>query len=249
MRCLWVAGAIALTGCLPFEEQKTIVVDGEAKVELAPDTFSVSAEIHARSDVQATALRNAANTLARIRTTLPRLENLSAISIDASAAKVAPIYDLECQQKAYYGSAAACPIEGRMASIEITVTGQPAELSGQAISLLSELGAEGVKLGEFALADLAAAQKQADAQAMKDAAAKAANIAEAAGAALVGPTRIQFGEGFRDDYYAEGRPLVVSSPSAVADPGATTVAPETELDLGKRPIIVNSKVTAAFRIE
>lgn len=249
MRYSCVVGALALTGCLPFEEPKTIVVDGEATVELAPDSFSVTAEIHARSDVQATALKNAARTLATIRTTLPKLEGLSAISIDASAAKMAPIYDLDCQQKAYYGSEATCPIEGRMASIGITVTGQPAELSGQAISLLSELGAESVKLGEFTLADLAAAQKQADAQAMKDAAAKAANIAEAASAVLVGPTRIQFGEGFRDDYYAEGRPLVLNSPPPVADPGATTVTPETELHLGERPIIVKSKVTAAFRIE
>jgi hypothetical protein len=249
MKYFAIIGALALTGCLPFEEHKTIVVNGEATVELAPDSFSVSAEIHARSDVQALALKNAARTLAAIRTTLPKLEKLSAISIDASAAKVAPIYDLECVQKAYYGSEATCPIEGRMASIEITVTGQPAELSGQAISMLSELGAESVKLGEFALTDMATAQKQADAQAIKDAAAKAANIAEAAGAMLVGPTRIQFGEGFRDESYAELRPLVVSAPPRMTDPGATTVTPETELDLGKRPIIVNSKVTAAFRIE
>lgn len=248
MRYFAIIGALALAGCLPFEEQKTIVVDGEASVEFAPEIFKISGSIRARTDNQAAALADVASMLARVRETLPQLEGLTHLSIETAEAEIVPIYNAGCVEGARYGQEGLCPVEGFFGSIKISATGSPAELSGRALSLLSELGVESVSLGSYSLLDNEKAREEAAAKAMQDARAKAEKIAEAAGATIGAPVKIQFGGGFPEMQY-RGQAAAQDYLEEVVVTGTRVVAPETDLDLGPQPIKFQSKVIAAFALE
>ena len=63
-----------LIGCLAEKVPKQIIVDGEATIMMAPETFSLSGEIRARNPDKAKALEEIAAQLALVYETLPRLE-------------------------------------------------------------------------------------------------------------------------------------------------------------------------------
>ncbi len=177
---------------------------------------------------------------------MPNLEGLTHLTIDASSAEVTPIQDPECLESRRYNSEDACPVTAHFGSITLNLKGSPAKSSGRALSLLSELGAESVALTGYSLADMEAAWNEALDAAVKMARENAESIAGAAGSTLIGPIRIQHGEGFGDrsvgDLYAPGADQIV----VMAD---RQVVPETDLDLDPQPIAIRAKVVAAFEID
>ncbi|MEO1136927.1 MAG: SIMPL domain-containing protein, partial [Pseudomonadota bacterium] len=189
-------GFVLLAGCLPTAQPNQIIVDGEASLEFEPEIFSLTGAIRARSDTQAGALAEISDTLASIRDTMPNLEGLTHLTIDAASAALTPIQNPECMENRRYNDEEQCPIEGYFGSIGLSLEGSPANLSGQALSLLSELGAESVSLSGYSLVDRESAQKDALDAAVRDARGKADNIAQAAAATVIGPIRVQYGEGF-----------------------------------------------------
>ncbi|VAW05359.1 hypothetical protein MNBD_ALPHA04-552, partial [hydrothermal vent metagenome] len=228
--------------------RKQIIVDGEATIEVEPELFTLSASIRSRTDKQSAALAEISDKLAVIRDSLPQLEGLTHLTVDASEAVIRPIQDRECLERAGYGDRESCSVTGYFSSVAIKVKGSPANLSGYALSLLSELGAEEVSLKGYAIADIESARKSALDKAVEDARAKAVGIANASGATLVGPIRIQYGEGFGDaSAYGSSRPSVMLGLVEVS--ASRDVIPETELDLEPQPIKISEKVVAAFEIE
>lgn len=236
-----------LFGCLPQNEPKQIVVDGEATIQVEPEIFNISGSIRARKDSSRDALAEISERLARIRETLPNLEGLTKLSIDASDANIRPIQDADCIENSRYTYDEMCPVTGYFGSVSLTIKGSPAKLSGQALSLLSELGAESVSLNSYSVEDMNAAQARALEAAVADARAKAEKIAGAAGSAITGPVRIQFGEGFGDQRRYGYAPALMRDTIVVT--GSRIVQPETDLDLDPQPISIASKVVAAFEIE
>ena len=101
-------------------------------------------------------------------------------------------------EQARYNAQDECPVIGHFGSITLSVTGSPAEVSGNALSALSELGAENVSLSGYAISDYEAARREAMEAAVIDARRKAETIAAASGSVVVGPLRLQYGEGFSD---------------------------------------------------
>lgn len=238
----------ALSGCLPLGEQSQIIVDGQASLEFEPDTFSLSAELQATGDSQAAALAQAAQSLTSIRETLPNLEGLTNLTINATAAQITPVRNLECLEKASYGRDGQCAIEGYFATINLNLKGSPVTVSGRALSLVSELGASHVRLGSYSLSESDQAEKAALDAAFKDARAKAEKIASSSGLTIAGPIRIQYGDGFTDERYRGGQRFAEQDRlPAVA--GARVVTPETDLDLAPQPIRIEAKIVAAFAID
>lgn len=246
-KILAAAVCVVAAGCLPNDQKKQIVVDGEASLEFAPDIFMVGATLRARKDTQAAALADIADRLARIRETLPNLEGLTHLTIDASAAELIPIQDYECMEKRRYSNEEQCPITGYFGSISLTVKASPANASGRTLSLISEIGAESVSLSGYALSDMDKARKGALDVAVRDARQKAVSIASAAGAVVTGPIRIQYGDGFGEDRTAYM--LDVSSPALDLAYAQQVITPETDLDLDPQPIKIKAKIVAAFELE
>jgi uncharacterized protein YggE len=241
--------AALLLGCLPETPRKQIVVDGEATIEIEPELFTLSASIRSRADEQSAALAEISDKLAVVRERLPQLEGLTHLTVDASEAVIRPVQDRVCLESVGYGDRESCSVTGYFSSIAIKVKGSPANLSGYALSLISELGAEEVSLKEYAISDIESARKSALDKAVEDARVKAVGIANASGATLVGPIRIQYGEGFGDDRYSVRLVQVGSPASEITVTGSRVVTPQTELDLEPQPIKISEKVVAAFEIE
>jgi uncharacterized protein len=240
--------AALLFGCLPETPRKQIIVDGEATIEIEPELFTLSASIRSRADKQSAALAEISAKLARVREDLPQLEGLTHLTVDASEAVIRPIQDPECLESAGYRDRESCAVTGYFGSLAIKVKGSPANLSGYALSLISELGAEQVSLEAYAISDIESARKSALDKAVEDARVKAVAIANASGATLVGPIRIQYGEGFADaSAYGSSRPSVMLDLVEVS--ASRDVIPQTELDLEPQPIKISERVVAAFEIE
>lgn len=245
------SGALALfaAGCLPIGQPDQVIVDGEAALEFQPEIFSISVTLRSRHENQGVVLAEISDQLSTIRETMPNLEGLTHLTIDASQAEISPVQDRECLEKAGYRQEGHCPVMGYFGSVSLSVTGSPAKSSGHALSLLSELGAESVQLSAYSLADIGKARQDAIDAAVKDARLQAESIAAAAGASLAGPIRIQYGKGFADPRYdgVMDYDQAVYSPSAVRAP--KTVVPQTDLDLDPQPIRIEAKIVAAFEIE
>jgi len=245
--CAFIFAGLA-SGCLPTQTPNQIIVDGEATLEFEPEVFSLSATIRSRSDSQAEVLANIAERLDGIRETLPALDGLTNLEIDASEAEIEPMLDRQCVSEADYRMEDQCPVIAHFGSINLSVKGAPADKSGDSMSALSELGAERVALVRYSLVDMEAAQKKAIEAAMRSARLNADQIATAAGAVLVGPVRIQYGEGFAKSGYAS-RAFSIDA-AEIDTRGATTVySPKTNLDLQPQTIEVEAKIVAAFEIE
>jgi len=240
--------AALLFGCLPETPRKQIIVDGEATIEVEPELFTLSASIRSRADKQSAALAEISSKLAMVRQSLPQLEGLTHLTVDASEVGIQPIQDPECLERRGYRGDDTCAVIGYFGAIAIIVKGSPANLSGYALSLTSELGAEQVSLEGYAISDIDSAQKSALDKAVEDARAKAVAIANASGATLVGPIRIQYGEGFGDDRYS-GAFADRSQVQEIIVTGSRVVTPETQLDLEPQPIKISERIVAAFEIE
>ncbi len=241
--------ALFAAGCLPNAQPDQIIVTGEAALEFQPEVFSINAGIRARRENQDEALAEVSERLSEIRETLSLLEGLTHLSIDAAVAEITPIHDAVCLDAADYRMEMQCPIIGYFGALSLRVEGSPAKSSGSALSLLSQLGAESVELQGYSLKDRKQAQENALDAAVKDARQRAEKIASAANASLIGPIRIQYGEGFRDTGYDGGRGTLNSPPIIVVTAQKRTVKPNIDLNLDPQPIEIEAKIVAAFEIE
>ncbi len=243
------ACAALLGGCLPEKEQQMIVVDGEGVVMATPDTFEIRATLYASGKDPAEATASIGRQISNVSGKLPTLEGLSAIEIGSANVSLAPIYDVQCLKTSEYSQRNACPVVGRSGNVRLSISGKPAEIAGNAASLLSELGAAEVEIQGFTLSDLSTKRSDATAAALADAQSKAKRLAQAMGVGLGEPLRVQYGEGLRDNfrYDEESRSYALAAPAPALS--ADRIAPEVALTVSVQPFEVREKVTAAFAIE
>lgn len=248
---IWIVAIAALAavlgGCLPQDEQQVIVVDGEGVVMATPEVFKLSAILSSRGATKAEALSNVSASLAKISGGLPRLEGLTRVEIDPGSAELKPVYNLACRRESNYDQDAACPIEGYFAQIGLSLTGAPAAVAGNALSLLTEFGAEEAELSGYSVLDYNAVKSEAASAAMKDARAKAERLAAAAGATLGAPTRIQYGEGFDDTPPINATPAFTADEDQIIVTGSRIPA-ATNLVLTPQPFEVREGIAAAFAL-
>lgn len=241
---------MALTGCLPGQEPRQVIVDGTARLEFEPEVFRLDGVIGARGDNRESVLRDVSEKLNSVQETLPALEGLTHLDVGSRAMRISPVFDGDCSQQRSYESPDSCPVVGYFGSIALVVKGAPADRAGAAFSLLSELGAESITLGAYDVRDRKAVQQQAIDAAVNDARLKADSVAAAAGASVTRLLRVQHGGGFGDLYggrdvffhQMKGRDLVVVN-------AQRDVSPAVDLSLEPQPIFVEAEVVAAFAIE
>lgn len=224
---------------------RTIVVDGEAFLSVAPDTVSVSASLITRNPDQSAGLSELSAKLAEIRQTLPRLAGLTQIEISSSEIRLAPVFESQCMAAAGYDSLPDCPIIGRIGVVGIQIKASPADRAGYLISMLSQVGASSIELGAFSLEDHKAQKDKAIAAAMEDARSKAISIAAAAGTTIAGLEKVQYGGGFGSESMSH------FSLSAIWNEDqqlAGAVVPTVDLDVAPTPIEIRAKVVASFLV-
>ena len=239
-----------LAGCASVEpKSSSIVVDGSARLEFLPDEFSVSASFRSRNPDRAAGLQELSESLNRARDSVTRLSGLEEVRFEASDVELKAVQEVECLAMSGYDGGEACPVTGRVGSISITIKGRPSNLAGNAISILSEAGAESVVLRNYVISDPNKAQREAIEAAVQDARSKAISIAAASGAQVGDIIRIQYGGGFTADRYGGENPFSImqeQSPSQVVTESATQ--PATELSLEPRPVVFQTKVVAEFAV-
>lgn len=241
MKRMFILPFVALSlGCLPVQEPKQIVVEGEASVEAIPDEFDVSASIQSRSASREGALSEVAAIYAILKEQLPQLGGLEEINISTSNATLGPTYDNDCLENSYNGD--NCPITGYRGSISVSVEGSPTSVAGSMLSLVAELGATSVELDAFRVSNIASFQREALKVAVENARKKADLIAGASGTTIVGTSKIQSSKGFNEDYFDADDDTIVVTASRVR-------APRIALNIEPQPVTIRAKVAAAFEIE
>lgn len=228
-----------LAGCLPESQSKQIAVNGEAEIEVIPDSFRMSAVIRSRAGGKDSAIQEISSTLNRITVQLPDLEGLGSVTVEPSNVEIQPVYDRECAESRYDDE--TCPVAGQFAEIFVDIEGAPADVAGNAFSLLSELGADEVEFDEYFLSDPASAEREAEKQAFDNARQKAQRLAAAANVTLLLPIRISSNQG-RDAFYydAEEDTVIVTG---------SRVQPKNILSITPPPITIQREVSVIFEIE
>ena len=232
--------ALLAASCLPEASKNQIIVDGEATVEAMPDHFKVSASIYSKESTQEEALGKITAIYAEIKKQLPMLEGIEKLQITTSGASVGPVYEYRCEQESY--DEESCPVIGYQGSISVSIEGSPADMAGNVLSYVSELGAASVSFNGFFVSNYSDYQKQAMRAAVENARKKAELIASASGSTILGAAKIQSGNGFNTDLFGlSGDQIVVTAQARNSA--------RFDLDIEPQPISVSAKVAAAFEIE
>lgn len=241
--------ALSLTACLPEQTKNQIIVDGEAVVKRAPDTVVIVGIISERTDEKIAALTKVADKLATIREAAPNIEGITEYSISAGKAEVHPVYEAGCNEDYRYGRVNPCPITAYSAATRVTFTLMPASMAGPALAAITELGATSASVREYKVADIKVLQTEAMQQAVSDARKKAELIAAASGARVVGPAKLQVGEGFSPDRYFEHVGSVDMDTIVVTGALLSPYSPSVDLSLDAEQTEIKQVVVAAFEIE
>lgn len=239
MRYFCLAGALALTGCLPIGEPSAIKVEGEATILVEPDEFEIAATARAFTASRAETMAKIAEAYSTLKTALPELEGLSALRIDASEASIFSWKDPECGDA--YDDSRGCPTAGYGAEIELIVSGAPASAAGPMLALMSELQVDDAELRDYKISDEAARKQEALKAALANARDRAAMIAAASDASVGRIIRIESGGGNAMVRSFDDDEIIVT--------GAMVRRPAVSLELEPQPIEVSARVDATFAIE
>ena len=75
---------LLMTGCLPAQEPKQLIVTGIGEIEKIPDSFRMSASVRIRHEDREEALRALSAAADELTEKMPRLEGLEAMKVEAS---------------------------------------------------------------------------------------------------------------------------------------------------------------------
>ncbi|MEL7029058.1 MAG: SIMPL domain-containing protein [Pseudomonadota bacterium] len=222
-------------------------VEARDYVEVIPDEFVVGGTLRARADDAPSALAELAEGLERVRTTIPMLEGLERVSIEASSAVVKPRLDTECLEKVdRFDDEMVCDVVGYVATAGIDIHGRPTTAAGNVLSLTSELGFEEVELSRFIVSNPGDVEAQAQRKAFDAAKSRALQLAEAADVELGSVVRL----GPEDDRRSYLRDFASSPPleEITVTANARRQSPTAELELDVGPVKVWGEVYVVFAI-
>ncbi|WP_333591304.1 SIMPL domain-containing protein [Brevundimonas sp.] len=221
-------------------ERPTIAVIGVGRAEAMPDTFRMSAKINGRGDDQVSALRALAETQRRVSDGIQLLDGLSGLVVTTSQTSVSPTYDLACSKDHYDDS--NCPITGYIAAIDLFIKGAPISVAGNAMSLVSERGAESVTVEAFDLGERGELEAEAGRRAFVDARRQAEVISTASGQRIVRVLRVQV---------PDNRMGGVTETGEVEDVVVTAsrARPSVDISLSPAPIAAEKRLSVTFEIE
>ncbi len=236
--------AALLFGCLPETPRKQIVVRSEATLKVVPDSFRLNTELRARGETRDDVIKSISETLDRVTAEFPKLEGLEKSELDPSGVRLNPVYEAQCRRDRYDDN--ACPVIGYLAEIDIEVEGSPAEVAGNALSLLSDLDVAEVDFNEYFIRDLSKVYDAAQEKAFENAKDKAERLAEMAGTVLVGVIKIQMKEDEDDNIFYLG--VLPGSSDEIVVTGSR-LSPKNELNITPAPMKIQREITVTFEIE
>jgi hypothetical protein len=240
MKYFAIIGALALTGCLPFEEQSAIRVEGEATLLVEPDEFEIASTILTYTESREQTLARLAEIYSTLKATLPELEGLNALKMEASEASISSWRDPDCTENSYDDQ--GCPIVAYGAEIALTISGSPASSAGPMLALLSELKVDDAELRDYKIAGDGGRRDEALKAAIANARDKAAMLAAASDASIGRIIRIESGRGMATLAPSFGDDEIIVTGSRVRRPAVS-------LELEPQPIEVSARVVATFAIE
>ena len=163
---------IMLTACQPpqsdalnEETAKTLEVTGVGEIEVMPDEFVISGAVIKQNDEIGEAMNGVAEIINKVQQTIPEIDGLESSDFNFATVNSTGVKDPECllfNQDATRTNSSLregekrvaqklCKDVTQQASVTFTLTGGPAELTGSAISKLSEAGAVRVQLNGYRL--------------------------------------------------------------------------------------------------
>lgn len=237
--------ALALLVAEPVAAQddpspSTLSVAGRGVAERAPDTFFIGAELIGRGTDQVSALRALAEIQARVSDGLNRLDGLTGGTLRTEEVSVEPVVSRECADQ-YRSDRSSCVPAAFTATMDIQFKGAPVSMSGDAVSLASELGAQRASATGQEVEDEAALRAQAARLAFVDARLQAEALAAASGRRLGRIIRIED---------PAARPVERQSDS-VQDIVVTgsRMRPSVAIPVEHPPVQVEAHVNVVFELE
>lgn len=223
-------------------DRPSITVVGEGRVETAPDTFRITAELEGRGTDQVAALR----ALAEVQTLvaeIEKLEGLETARLTTGAPNVTPTFDPQCGSNTYSRDRDDCPIVGYVAAISLTLEAGPVTRAGDALSSASERGARNARVESFYLADDAGPSLAAQRDAFADARRQADALAAASGQRIVRILQLQDPDAQRGGggaTYGFANDVIVTG---------QRIRPAVRLDVAPPPVRTEARVLATFEIQ
>lgn len=218
----------------------SISVIGEGRIEAAPDTFSMSAEVEGRGSDQAAAVRQMTALQTAVTDGVTGLEGLTSARFTTGLPSIQPVYAPDCENRSY-GQPNPCSVTGYVAAMTLSLEGRPAERGGDAVSLAAETGARSARLTGLSLSDEQAFRSQATKAAFADARRQADDIAEAAGRRIVQVVRVQNPD--------SASPYVLDGYGTAEMDGTFGANHATPIVITPGPIAIRSRLTVTFEIQ
>lgn len=225
-----------------FADRPRIVVDGLGEVKTPPDVAVISYTVRGEGSTSDDAVRAMTTTAARIEAALHGID--PAAEPRTSQVKITAVKSADCKEQEDNSpqlSVAACAVVGFLATQPITLQTALVKRSGTMVGLIGRSGGFDAEISDFDLRDPRAAQQQATAAALADAASKATVIASA-GRITLGPlisvTTVNQQE----------QAMIVTGLRRNSDKAAAGVPP-VEVNLEPQPIVTRANLTVTYAIQ
>jgi len=227
----WSATSLSLLAgvlCAPWlgaqeaqegQQASTVLVRGEAEVEVAPDLARIQLGVTAQSEEAADAQQQVSETAQRVLDALAE-EGITERDIRTTGITLYPVYDHRPRPVPQQEDDGTPRVVGYRASNSVTVRVTDLTKVGQVIDRAIGAGANNVDSLQLTVSDESAARQEALRGAVGDAAGKARAIAESLGRTLGEVVEVQEGGASVSPMFLETAQAMVRSQAAVDTPVA-----------------------------
>jgi uncharacterized protein YggE len=221
-------------------ERPRIITDGYGEVKTPPDLAIIDYTVRGEGSRSDDALRTMTRTAARIEAALHKIDGGAEPLTGDGDVSIAPVKSDDCKEReSPQLSTGPCAILGFVATQELRVRTAAVKDAGTMVGLVSRGGGIDARLTDFRLRDPRAAQREATAAALADAASKASTIASASRVAL-GPILSVSTVGRSAEEIAAYAPRAQANAAPEPEPVAVSLNPE--------PITTTANVTVTYAI-
>lgn len=239
---LGLSALLSVAGCLPDFAATTVTIRGSGAVEVDPDSFVLEFRPSASAGTQTEAIQAMTAQLEAIKSDLPRLEGLTAITIETESVNVRGEPSVECAREFDRSANTYCDLELFRASVGVVVRAQPAEQAGNLVSLATELTRASINAPRFYVKDSDEHQRQALKKAVDNARERAELLGEATGLSVTGIASVEPPQ--RVVRHASTAPGIDA-----AEPSLDRRRPIAPIELVPSPIIYSTSIDVTFKLE
>ncbi len=223
----------------------TITILSKATIETPPDIFIISGNIFERAGSREAALQAASDTLEILKEEMKRLEGLEFARLTSGSAQIDPAYERGCEMMARdERPREICEPVAYSVRIDLEMKAAPASEAGNAISLMTELGAKGAEVERYDISDREAARRQALETAFEAARDKAKALAEATGRRLGEVHSVRYSDpqiSFQEQPFQKSDQIVVT--------GSRVRQPDVSLELEAAPTELSEQIQVVFKLQ